>query len=102
MLHEDRVRILDMIDVADDAASFLVGRSRDDLDRDTMLFYALVRAVEIIGEAASKVSAETRTATPQIPWRDIVSMRNRLIHGYSTALRKGSRRTSSRTARCTS
>jgi uncharacterized protein with HEPN domain len=42
-----------------------------------------VRAIEIIGEAASRVSPETRAATPQVPWPVIVAMRNRLIHGYS-------------------
>ena len=84
MRREDRVRILDMIEEAENASSFIVGRGRDHLDQDRMLFHALVRAIEIIGEAASKVSPEACAATPQVPWRDIVSMRNRLIHGYST------------------
>jgi uncharacterized protein with HEPN domain len=84
MRNEDRVRVIDMIEAAETAAQFIIGRSRDDLDRDRMLLFAVVRAIEIIGEAASEVSPETRAATPQVPWRDIVSMRNRLIHGYST------------------
>jgi len=83
MQREDRARIRDMIDEAEITASFVTGRSRGDLDQDQMLFHALVRAIEVIGEAASKVSLETRSATPQIPWRDIVAMRNRLIHAYS-------------------
>jgi uncharacterized protein with HEPN domain len=67
----------------DDAACrFIKGRQRGDLDTDLMLQFALVRAIEIIGEAASKVSPETRTATPAIPWTRIVAMRNRLIHAY--------------------
>ena len=83
MRSEDRIRILHIIDASESAAQFLLGRSRDDLDRDQMLLFAVVRAIEIIGEAASKISVETRNATPEVPWAAIVSMRNRLIHGYS-------------------
>jgi uncharacterized protein with HEPN domain len=72
-----------MIEAAESAAQFLAGRTRDDLDQDEMLLFAVVRAIEIIGEAASKISSEARTATPEIPWRAITSMRNRLIHGYA-------------------
>jgi uncharacterized protein with HEPN domain len=47
-----------------------------------MLLFAVVRAIEILGEAASRISPETQEAAPQVPWRAIVGMRNRLIHGY--------------------
>jgi uncharacterized protein with HEPN domain len=53
-----------------------------ELEINLMLRFALVRAAEIFGEAASKVSLETRVAAPSIPWREIVAMRNRLIHAY--------------------
>lgn len=82
MRDEDRVRLLHMIEAAESVAQFVAGRSRDDLDRDRMLLFAVVHAIEILGEAASKISPETRAGTPQIPWGAIVSMRNRLIHGY--------------------
>lgn len=82
MRNDDRVRILHMIDAADAAGRFMTGRQRADLDTDRMLLFAVVRAVEVIGEAASKVSEETRAQAPGIPWGGIVSMRNRLIHGY--------------------
>ena len=52
------------------------------MDTDRMLLFAVVRAIEILGEAASKISVETRTAIAGIPWASIISMRNRLIHGY--------------------
>ena len=71
-----------MIDAAESAAQFLVGRQRRDLDSDRMLLFAVVRAIEIIGEAAGRVSIETREAMPEIPWGAIIAMRNRLIHGY--------------------
>lgn len=82
MRDEDRIRILHMIEAADTVAQFVAGRSRDDLDRDQMLLFALVHAIEILGEAANKLSPEAQTAAPQVPWGAIVSMRNRLIHGY--------------------
>lgn len=84
MRREDRVLILDMIDEAENVARFIAGRVRKDLDTDRMLSHALVRAIEVMGEAAGKVSSETRAATPEIPWKTIVAMRNRLIHGYAT------------------
>jgi uncharacterized protein with HEPN domain len=47
-----------------------------------MLLFALLRAIEIIGEAAAKVSPETRSSAPAVPWIGIIAMRNRLIHAY--------------------
>jgi uncharacterized protein with HEPN domain len=82
MRDEDRIRVQHMIDAAESAERFVAGRQRVELDTDRMLLFALVRAVEILGEAAAKVSAETRAAAPHVPWSGIVSMRNRLIHRY--------------------
>lgn len=82
MRDEDRARILHMIEAADAMAQFVAGRSREDLDHNRMLLFALVHAIGVFGEAASRVSPDTRAAAPQIPWSAIVSMRNRLIHGY--------------------
>jgi uncharacterized protein with HEPN domain len=82
MRDDDRVRILHMIDAAEAVAEFVAERRTDDLDRDRMLLFALVHAIEIFGEAASELSPEPRAAAPEIPWSAIISMRNRLIHGY--------------------
>ena len=71
-----------MLDAATKAVSFVAGTSRNDLDSDEKLSLALVRLVEIIGEAASKVTAETQNRHPGIAWRDIIGTRNRLIHAY--------------------
>lgn len=79
---EDRTRILHMIEAGETAVAFISGRARADLDSDRMLLFALARSVEVLGEAASKVSAETRQAADSIPWSQIVAMRNRLIHAY--------------------
>jgi uncharacterized protein with HEPN domain len=71
-----------MIEATRTAIEFVSGRARADLDADRMLLFALVRAIEIIGEAASKLSEGTRNTARGIPWPLIVSMRNRLIHAY--------------------
>ena len=79
---EDRIRLLHMIEAAETACGFVSGRPRSDLDADRMLVFALVRAIEIVGEAGSRVSASTRETASDIPWPLIVSMRNRLVHAY--------------------
>ncbi|OGH55577.1 MAG: hypothetical protein A3G34_00685 [Candidatus Lindowbacteria bacterium RIFCSPLOWO2_12_FULL_62_27] len=71
-----------MLDAAKEAREFVSGRSRPDLDSSRMLALSLVKCIEIVGEAATKVSDETRNRQPHVPWLDIVGMRNRLIHAY--------------------
>ena len=71
-----------MLDHAQEAVALTQGRSRADLDRDRLLELALVRLLEIVGQAASRVSDEDCERHPEIPWPQIVSLRNRLIHGY--------------------
>lgn len=82
MQAEDLTRVRHMIEAAESAMRFIKGRSRSDLDGDEMLRFALTRAIEILGEAASKVSPEGRASIPEVPWVDVVGMRNRLIHAY--------------------
>ncbi len=60
------------------------GRSRGDLDIDRQLNLSLVRLLEIVREAAARVSQNFRDNHPGIPWQDIISLRNRLIHGYDS------------------
>jgi len=82
MRSEDIVRLTHMRDAAASALRFIEGRIRDDLDRDEMLLFALMRAVEVIGEAATKVSIDGRAEVPDVRWAAIVGMRNRLAHAY--------------------
>jgi uncharacterized protein with HEPN domain len=82
MRKDDLIRLRHMLDAAREALTFVTSRSRSDLDTDRMLVLSLVKDIEIIGEAASKVSIEVRTKQPQIPWQDIIDMRNHLIHAY--------------------
>jgi uncharacterized protein with HEPN domain len=82
MRPDDVVRLRHMLDAARTAARFARERTRADLDQDELARHGLVRLVEIVGEAASRITPETRAAVPTLPWSAIVGMRNRLIHGY--------------------
>lgn len=82
MKPDDAVRINHMIDAIRSAVRFTRDRRREDLDKDEMLAFALVRAIEIVGEAANRVSLETREQHPQVPWAAIIGMRHRLVHAY--------------------
>lgn len=82
MNDRERVRLRHMLDAAREALSFLEGRSRQDLIGNRLFLLAVVKEIEIIGEAASQVSAETRSEAAGIPWPKIIAMRNRLTHAY--------------------
>ena len=82
MLIPDVVRLRHMHEAVVIALKMSAGRSRLSLDSDPMLAMALTRSLEILGEAASKLSAEARLQFPTIPCAQMVSMRNRLIHAY--------------------
>lgn len=83
MNERDETRLRDMLDEARLAAHFMHEKTLADLEADELLSHALVRALEIIGEAANKVSEETQRNHPIIRWRDIVGMRNRIVHDYA-------------------
>jgi uncharacterized protein with HEPN domain len=82
MLPEDRIRITHMRDACESVSRFIVGKTTADLADDQMLQFALVRAIEIIGEAAGRVSEDVQKSAPEIPWREAVGIRNRLVHAY--------------------
>lgn len=71
-----------MLDAARDAARYVEGRSRVDLDTDSMLLRAVVHALQVIGEAAARTSDEGRARVPELPWEKIVGMRHILVHVY--------------------
>jgi uncharacterized protein with HEPN domain len=82
MRRNDLIRIRHMLDSAKEAISFIKDRERSDLDTDRMLVLSLIKSIEIMGEAASKVTKESRDVYPDVPWLNIIGMRNRLIHVY--------------------
>ena len=71
-----------MRDAVRDAIGFARGRKRGDLDADRMFALALVKCIEIVGEAASGVSKEFQLKHSSIPWTEVIGMRHRLVHGY--------------------
>ena len=82
MRKDDEIRLRHMLDAAREAVAFARGRKRGDLDKDRQLLLALLKDVEIVGEAATQVTEPTRQRLPEIPWERIVGMRNRLVHAY--------------------
>jgi uncharacterized protein with HEPN domain len=73
-----------MLDHALEVVAMTKGKKRADLDKDRQLNLALVRLLEIIGEAASRAPKEEQARYADISWSEIISLRNRLIHGYDT------------------
>jgi len=84
MLPDDRdnAYLWDMLDAARSACEFTRGQSFDAYQQDRKSQLAVERAVEIIGEAARKVSEEFRAAHPELPWRSMIAQRNVLVHEY--------------------
>ena len=82
MFEDDLPRLHHMLDAAREALSFAKGQTRQSLEDNRMLVLSLLRSLEIIGETASRVSPACQTEHADIPWPQIVNMRNRLIHAY--------------------
>lgn len=78
----DEVRLRHMLDAAQKAIAFTQGHNRADLDSDELLALAVVRLVEILGEAAKNVSQDLKDQTPEIAWRQMTGTRDRLTHAY--------------------
>ena len=78
----DQVRLQHMLDAARKVQQFTRNSTRKDLDTDEKLSLAIVRLLEICGEAAKAVSLPIKDANPQVPWSQIGRTRDRLIHGY--------------------
>ena len=81
-MSRDNVYLLDILKAAKLAINYLEGKRREEFLKDTQCQDAVIRRLEIIGEAAGKVSATTTTKFPTLPWKKMVSMRNIMIHEY--------------------
>lgn len=82
MFEDDEIRLRHILDAAREAVDFTEGQCRVDLDADRKLSLSLVRLLEIIGEAARGVTIEFRRKYSKLPWKSMIGMRDRLIHGY--------------------
>ena len=82
MQPEDIIRLKHMLDAAKKAIEFTKGKNEAEIAKDEKLSFAIVRLIEIIGEAAKNISEEVRRKNPDIPWKEIAGTRDRLVHGY--------------------
>lgn len=82
MRPDDRIRLQHVADALEAAIGFAQGRTRSDLDTNRMLLFALIHAIQIVGEAASKISIELRSEYADMPWVEIIGMRHKLVHAY--------------------
>jgi uncharacterized protein with HEPN domain len=83
-LHEARTRLEHMRDAARKCLQFTRGKSQAQVEGDEILSLALIRLLEIMGEAAARIPAEQRGALPTIRWKGVIGLRHRLIHGYAS------------------
>lgn len=82
MENKDLVRMKHMLDSTEAILSFAKGKRRTSLDKNRLLLSGILRELGVIGEAANKVSEKTKRQFPDLPWKELVGMRNRLIHAY--------------------
>ena len=78
----DRGRLEHILIAIEHIENFIKGKSFDDFRSDSMLFYAVVKNIEIIGEAANNLTKELCTRHPEIEWKDVIGMRHVLVHDY--------------------
>lgn len=82
MSRDPRLYLDELIEAAENALRFAAGRGREEFQPGQLVFEAVVRQIEIIGEAATHLPEEIRAQAPAVPWANLIGMRNRLIHGY--------------------
>jgi uncharacterized protein with HEPN domain len=79
---ECRDYLTDILAAADEVSRFVAGVDFDQFCADRKTVYAVIHAIEIMGEAVRSIPPDIRKQYPNIPWRDMAGMRDRLIHGY--------------------
>ena len=80
--HEPELTLRQIVEFADEVAALVTTRTREDLETNREFRRALERCVELIGEAATRLPEDWRVKHPEIPWRQIIAMRNVMVHGY--------------------
>ncbi len=81
-MRRDDAWLLDMLLAARRAVGFAAPLTFPEFEDDHLHQLAILKAVETIGEAASRISQETKARHPEIPWTEIIGLRNRLVHAY--------------------
>ena len=80
--HDPMVPLREMLDFARETVDLVKGRCRADLDTDRHFCLLVTHLLELVGEAAGRVPVPDQARCPGIPWKGIIGLRNRLIHGY--------------------
>lgn len=81
-MRRDEAYLLDMLIAAREATSLISGLTREQFEESRLHQLAIIKSLEIVGEAAANVSETTRAAHPDVPWPEIIGMRHRLVHAY--------------------
>ena len=81
-MRRDEVYLLDILIAARKALRFVEGIDQNEFEDNEIIQNAVMRPLEVIGEASARISKEFRKEHPEIPWREMVGLRNRLIHEY--------------------
>lgn len=81
-VQDDLSRLRHISDACHEALKFVEDQTKEDLKQNRMLALALVKELEIIGEAANNISTDCQLRYPDMPWKDMIGMRNRLVHAY--------------------
>lgn len=79
---KDLARLKHMLDSVNAILSFIKGKRRASLDNNRLLISGIIREFEVLGEAARQISDQTVHSYPKWPWKQLIGMRNRLIHAY--------------------
>lgn len=78
----DKGRLEHILEAIERVFEFTNGIARDDFKKDSILYFAVVKNIEIIGEAAYMLSLEFKESHPDTDWKVIIAMRHFLVHGY--------------------
>ena len=81
---KDTSRLIHIHQALNKIEEFMNGKNMNDLDGESVLFFAVVKNLEIIGEASNLLTEEFRRGHPEVPWRDLIKLRHVLVHGYYT------------------
>ncbi|HMA83460.1 MAG TPA: DUF86 domain-containing protein, partial [Candidatus Thermoplasmatota archaeon] len=82
MQEADLIRLKHILDASVEIQSFIKDKTQEEFKQDRKLHLSVVHLLEIIGEAGNQISEEVKEQYVDIPWKRIIGMRNRLIHGY--------------------